>query len=296
MSATRLSDLPIPPRPDYFGPDGAPPGVRLQFDAFVNASGNPWYRNRPLIRPRVAVVHTNAAQREGTLQSQINWGNSAADRTKPHYAVNWPQPTKLVPSDRRAIGNATPLWFEEHEGERDCSYWTLNVETADSGTLADPGISDFLSESVHGTIEVRHDEIVARILAYESVVWGFPLAVPVRWNATGVTTHTWPYPYPHYTTVNGKTCPGDKKKAKFRDEIIGRAQQIKDAWLRPHKEDDMKFIRIKGYADQFLAIPVSAETKSRMQANSAPVMRVLSEVPKAELEEFFGYPLTAYKD
>jgi len=218
----RLLDFPIPPKPDYFGPDGAPPGIAVDFTALKSADGYPWYLSRPKITPRVAIVHTNAANHEGSLQSSINWGNAAANNTKPHYHFNAPQPTKVVPTDRRGIANATPGWYEDQTGEVDCSYWTISMETADSGMLDDPAVSDFLYD---------HAELVARALAYESIVWDFPLIVPDVWNGTGIATHTWPFPYPAYTTARGKTCPGDKKKATFRDQIVPRAQQIKAAWL-----------------------------------------------------------------
>ena len=214
-----LTDLEIPPRPDYFGPDGAPPGVALQLDAFGT-----WADGRPTITPRVGVVHTNAASVEGSLASQIRWGNAGTNNTKPHYCVNAPQPTKVLRSDLRAIANSTNSSIERQYGERDASFWSIAIETADSGTKADPGVSDFLYD---------HAEIVARIIAYESIVWNIPVVVPDVWNSTGWVTHTWPFPYPHFTTVPGKTCPGAKKKVTFREQIIPRAVQLVAAWTTP---------------------------------------------------------------
>lgn len=214
---TRLLDLPIPPKPDRFTPEGAPPGVAVDLFAY-----GPWTAGRPKIKPRVAIVHTNAARKEGSLQSQINWANASSSNTHPHYALNAPQPTKLLATDRRAIANSTPKWLEDQDGETDCSYWTIAIESADSGIDNDPGVSDFLYD---------HAELCARILAYESVVWGFPLAYPVKWNGTGVACHTEPFP-DAYTLYPGKTCPGAKKKKAVRDEILPRAQQIRAAWLR----------------------------------------------------------------
>ncbi len=211
-----LLDLPIPTRPRYFGPDGCPPGVVLQLTAFGT-----WAIERTKIRPRVGVVHTNAASVESQLQGQINWGNASANNTKPHYAVNRPQPTKLLRTDLRAIANSTGSDIETRYGERDSSFWSIAIETADSGYNADPGISDFLYD---------HAEIVARIMAYESIVWNIPIVVPTVWNSTGWVTHTWPFPYPYFTTAAGKTCPGAKKKATFREQLIPRAAQLVRAW------------------------------------------------------------------
>lgn len=220
---TALKDLPIPPRPAYFGSDGAPPGVAVNFDAFGQ-----WDDLRPIIKPTTAVVHTNAATVEASLQSQINWGNAAANNTKPHYAVNRPQPTKFVPSNRRAIGNSSFLSVEQEAGVDDVSYWTLVIETADSGTNADPGISDFLYD---------HAEIVARILAYESIVWDIPLVTPKVWTDPGVVSHTDPFPFPYFTIKYGKSCPGDKKKARVRGDVLARANQIRAAWTADPEDD-----------------------------------------------------------
>lgn len=252
-----LLDLPIPPKPAAFTPEGAPPGVEVDYDsqwAFKSDGITPdksrrYWQSRPKIKTRVAIVHTNAAQGEGTTQSAINWGNIKASNTHPTYAVNWPKCVKLLPSDRRSVANSTEDWYEKQENQSDASFWTLSIETADTGTKADPAISDFLTVSKYGPIEVRHDEIVARILAYESIVWGFPLEAPKEWDGTGVAAHTFPFPHPAYTIQEGKTCPGPKKSKALFDRILPRARQIRAAWLAPvitpPMEDDMpEFVKV----------------------------------------------------
>lgn len=221
-----LLDLPIPPKPAEFSHMGAPPGVVVDFDAFLWDDGTPWWQHRPIITPITQVVHTNAASGEGSLQSQINWGNAGIrSNTHPHYAVNAPQPTKLVPSNRRGIGNSSLYTAEREAGVQDCSFWSLVIETADAGfngsTPVD-GKGDFLYD---------HAEIVARILAYESIVWNIPLAYPERWTDPGSITHTEPFGYPYFTIRQGKICPGPAKKLTFRQQILPRAQQIRAAWL-----------------------------------------------------------------
>lgn len=243
--------LPIPPRPSYFGPDGAPPGIRLMLDAYNTLDdGLPWTPTRPRIEPRLGIVHTNAASVEASVHSSINFGRNTRtpdgrNTTKPHYLVAEPFSAKVLRTDLRGIANSTEDWFQEAEGEQDVSFWSYAIETADTGTKADPAISDFLKagQSVHGPVDVPHAELVARIFAYESIVHNHPLVVPDRWNGTGIVTHTWPYPYPHYTTKRGKTCPGQKKIATFNNEIIHRATLIREAWLGDTmEEDDMKYL------------------------------------------------------
>lgn len=224
--------LPIPPRPAYFGPDGAPPGVELRLDAFGT-----WATGRPTITPRVAVVHTNGASVEASVQSSINYGNAGTNNTKPHYHVG-DRPAKVLRTDLRSIANSTGETIEAQYGERDASFWTISIETADmGGTYAvRQGINwptdcgPFLERPGDQPDDA---EIVARILAYESIVYGFPLAVPDRWNGEGVVAHTEPWPYPYFTTVRGKTCPGTTKKRQVFDEILPRARQIAAAWTAP---------------------------------------------------------------
>jgi hypothetical protein len=232
-----LYDLPVPARPEQFTPEGAPPGVRVNFEAYGD-----WVAGRPIIFPRLIVVHTNGASVESSTDAQIRWGNSAPERTKPHYLVG-DKPVKVVPSNRRAIANATGDDLEQETGERDVSFWSLSIETADMGGNAalregrrwPTDCGPFLTRPGN---QADDAEIVARILAYESIVHGFPLEVPAEWNGSGAVTHTWPFPYPHYTLVRGKTCPGETKVAQFRDEIIPRARKIRAVWLNEPVEGD----------------------------------------------------------
>lgn len=238
-------DAPIPPRPDYFGPDGAPPGVELRLDVF-----GAWVDQRPTITPRVAVVHTNGASVEASVQSSINYGNAGTNNTKPHYHVG-DRPAKVLRSDLRSIANSTGSTIEDLYGERDASFWTLAIETADmGGTYAvRQGINwptdcgPFLERPGDQPDDA---EIVARILAYESLIPGqeFPLDVPDAWNGEGVVAHTEPWPYPHFTTVRGKTCPGTTKKAQLFDEILPRARRIAAAWTTPEppQEEPVRYI------------------------------------------------------
>lgn len=311
-----IRDLPIPPRPDYFGPDGAPPGIGLALDTWDrDVGGQPWYATRPLGRKRGALVHTNAANAEGSRASQERWGNSSTNRTKPHYLINeGPSlysdqvgPVKVLRSDARAIANATPSWYEEQTGEIDCSYWLIAIETADDGT-ADGGVGDFLvaGRSEFGPVEVPHAELVARVFAYESIVHDFYCTVLNPWNGSGIATHTWPFPYPAFTTVAGKTCPGPQKKATFREQIVPRAQAIRAAWLAPPtppEEDDMgqiNYIRLRFrdetgrlFDDQAMALPIgSREALIKLDADDDRLFTATIDATRAELEAELGFRLT----
>lgn len=222
-----LLDLPIPPRPTEFSPFGAPPGVATNFTAFKaydsagQITSNPWWQTRLVIKPRLQLVHTNGASREGSLQSQINHANNGPNTTHPHYAVNAPQPTKFVPSDRKGIGNYR------------VADWSIVIETADAGWPTPGNAGGFLYD---------HAEIVARILAYESIVAELlgstmPLTYPDRWDGDGSACHTEPFAYPYWSNSIGKACPGDTKKRQVRDEILPRARQIRAAWLADPSED-----------------------------------------------------------
>lgn len=220
-----LLNRPVPPAPTEYSAYGAPPGVVVDLNAY-RRNGRPWWETRPIIRPRLQLVHTNGAQNESSVQGQVNWGNADPDQnTHAHYLFNRPRVTKVLPTDRRGIGNAT---HKNHRGGYgNVSDWSLVYETADSGTLDDPSISDFLYD---------HAEMVARVLAYESIVHDIPLSYPTEWHGAGTACHTEPFGYPYWTIRRGKTCPGFKKKKTVREQILPRARQIRAAW----KEDDMR--------------------------------------------------------
>lgn len=238
-----LLDLPIPPRPDTFSPFGAVAGVAIDFDAYEVGPGWPGWEGRPKITPRVGVIHTNAASREGSLESQTNWANTPTAsgmlwNTHPHYAFNHPQPTKLLPSNRRGIGNATRSDTEIENtvdplGRKDASFFSLVIESADAGTIA--GLGEFLYD---------HAELIAQTMAYETIVaeqlgGSMPLDVPDVWFGEGWATHTWPFDADSgaYTIRAGKTCPGGAKKQQFRADLLPRARQICEAWTTPEEPD-----------------------------------------------------------
>jgi hypothetical protein len=174
--------------------------------------------------------------------------------THAHYMVNQGHESgaaalKALPSDRRGIGNSTGSSLEpenqtDPSNRRDSSYFSLVIESRDRG---DGGESGFIGNDA---------ELVARILAYESIAGGFPLELPAVWWGEGCATHTWPFDYPAYTTRPGKTCPGSGKKSEFAEWVLPRARIIRQAWdtpVPPPKDTIMDPFRFRhvDYADQF---------------------------------------------
>lgn len=240
-----------PPKPN-FSPTGVPVGMEARLSAYHDGNGNLWWPTRPIIKPRVTVVHTNAAQGEGNVTSAINWGNqSPYGNTHPHWQVDRNQAYRLVPSDRRAIGNSTARHIEEAWDERDSSFWSIVIETADMGTKA-AAAAGYPSGDL-GPFIGNQVELVAQIVAYEAATWGIPLKPQSVWNQPGTITHTDPFGVGYFTTVSGKTCPGDTKKQQFWDEVLPRAVEIYQAWTappEPPKDDEMTDEQLKALTDR----------------------------------------------
>ena len=173
-----------PPRPDRFHPGVPPPGFLLKLVSF--------WQERRHITPRLQLVHTNAASREGSIEASWRWsqrntepgaihGNPVGSKyyTIPHFQVDRDgSGALLLPLDRQSITNARANSF------------SIGIETADSGYLADPSISAFTDKQA---------ETVAVALAYAA--WGYqiPLEYPTAWDGTGSACHTEPFGYPYWT-------------------------------------------------------------------------------------------------
>ena len=268
-----IVNQPIPPLDHEPHAAGAPPGVITDFDAFKRWDGGPggWHLSRPGIVPRIIIVHTNAARGEGSSQSQKNWGNASENNTKPHYCINNPTPFKGVPTDRRAIANSTGGNLEAATGERDCSFWTIAIETADPGSDHSPQAPDGSGVALD-FVSDEHAELCARIIAYEAIAWDIPLQVPLAWNGTGLVTHTEPFPFPHYTTKKGKSCPTHPKKERvLRGDVWARTRELYDAWTgaEPAPADDGSTTTSRagatGPTTEWSAIPLSDRRIAAMQ-------------------------------
>lgn len=195
-----------PAKPSAFHPETPPPGFESKLISF--------WRDRPIITPRLQLVHTNGASREGNIQASYNWANQpGSGHTIPHCQIDRDgRGAMMLPSNRKGIANYKAADF------------SLGFETADTGYLADPTISAFTDKQA---------ESVAVCLAYYAWGYKFPLAYPRVWDGPGTACHTEPFSYPYWTNSNGKICPGSKKKAQMRDLVLPRAREILTAWLAP---------------------------------------------------------------
>lgn len=204
---------PIPPKPAVFTPEAAPVGVGVDYVSF--------WQSRGFIKPRIQLAHTNAANGQGSIESSKQWAESAPGaHTLPHYQVDRDgRACKFLPTNRKGIANQTVAEYRGSHGT--VQDWSLAYETADTGTIDDPTISDYTDVQA---------ETLATIFAYESIVHGIPLELPTEWYGSGTASHTDPFGYPYWTNARGKTCPGAKKKARLRSEILLRAQTIVTAW------------------------------------------------------------------
>lgn len=227
----------IPPKPAAFTPAGAPDGVEVRFVTFLDA--------RPSITPRSIFVHTNGASGEGSIDSAWNWAHAAPNKnTVPHYQVDRAhngvlRARKMLPSNRQGIANATitsghkdwPKLTAAQQasilaaGNKSIATWSLAIETADLGWPTPGGACGF---------EEQQGEKIAEILAYESIVWGFPLVRLPAWDGAGVAAHTEPFTRP-FTTLYVKPCPGDAKKADLWSWVLPRAVEIAAAWTAPDR-------------------------------------------------------------
>ena len=229
-------------KPQEFTAHGAPPFVESKLSAYksFDGSGRPWYETRQVIEPRIGLIHTNGAENEGTIESAINWGNRSASNTHPHYQVDRFRAAKLVPTDRRAIGNATVDSYQGTHG--DISFFSLVIETADEGWPtpnrpdAPGGTVGFIGDQV---------EMIAQIMAYESIVHPkLVLATPTVWYGQGWGTHTDPFGYPYTTIVKGKPCPGLQKKIEFIQQVLPLARVIRAEWTGVERKEDMEILDI----------------------------------------------------
>lgn len=256
-------------------PEEAPPGVEIKW--LPRPSGAAWadwlkqhpapmtvMESRPIIQPRLILVHTNGASGQGNRTSAYNWSMAAPNNTKPHYQVDMDgTATKFLPSNRKAIGNGSVPSLTNGKMAADFS---LVIETADPGWGAGkPGPTAGFSTAQATMLE--------QIIAYECSLWHIPVAYPDSWDGEGVACHTEPFGYPYWTIDKGHVCPGIQKKIEMREMVLPHVAMllghpIPNPTPNPSEEDDMidttRLVRQKGYANVFLvdvnsAMPVSAE-------------------------------------
>lgn len=204
--------LVLPPRPALFDPEVPPPGFELKLISF--------WRDRPKITPRLQLIHTNWANREGSIEASWNWANAGGGNTIPHFQVDRDgRGAMLLPLDRKGIANYQ------------AAYFSIGIETADRGLLVDPSPA-----GSYFTVEQAHSVAVA--LAYCAWGFGIPLDEPKTWDGSGTACHTEPFGYPYWTNSAAKRCPGERKIAQCHDVVVPRARLILNAWRHPTTTGD----------------------------------------------------------
>lgn len=189
-----------------FAPDVPPPGFEKKLISF--------WQDRPLITPRLQLVHTNGNPGEIHIENVYNWANQpGTGHTIPHFQIDRDgRAAMMLPLNRKGIANYR------------ASDFSIAIETADTGTNDDPTISQFTDIQA---------EKVAQALAYSAALFKIPLAYPTAWDGAGTACHTEPFGYPYWTNAQGKICPGAKKKSWVRRFLIPRAADLVEQWTAP---------------------------------------------------------------
>jgi hypothetical protein len=209
--------LSIPTEPSVLSPERPPPGYRIKLVTFND--------RRKLITPRLQLAHTNAAASAGSIESSWNWsqrntwdgyiyGNPAGSKytTIPHFQVDLDgDAAMLLELNRQGIVNARANPF------------SIGYETADRGWRTDP----YPTGSYFTEPQLQK---MANGFAYCSMLFKIRLEYPTTWDGNGSACHTEPFSYPYWTSFEGKTCPGNRKKTQVRDVILPHARKIVAAW------------------------------------------------------------------
>ena len=242
---------------------------------------------RRTIRPRVIILHTNAAGSAVSLQS--NWNHAVNGGTQAHFQVQGgfhPDGTvgayQFLPTDREGVGswNADPF--------------AITIETQDNGATP----IEKLRTTPWTPAQV---EAIAQVCAVECRRWGIPARIADRWDGSGIGWHRqwgintvnapskgWGVPvgtqrgYVNpWTMAAGKTCPEDARIAQV-PAVVARVQQILAGTGEGDgstEVDDVDVINPTGTAAKFLRGAVlvwitSGAQEQRLVAEHGPVKQV----------------------
>lgn len=158
---------------------------------------------QPNIKPRSAILHTNAG---GTPSKSLwAWIKRADVTGEPHFQISYTGAEQYMPLNRRADCNySANRWLENGQW-----YGAISFETQDNGGAT--------VETTPWTLEqVR---MMVNILTCICVVYGVQCTQPATWNASGIGHHSL-FPFQGvlskaWTNVRGKTCPGRARKAQM---------------------------------------------------------------------------------
>lgn len=172
-------------------------GPNLAYRAIPEAA------TQPKIKPRSAILHTNAGG--SSSKSLWAWISRASVTGEPHFQIGYTGSEQYMPLDVRADCNySANRWLEAGQW-----FGAISFETQDSGG-ASVEITPWTTEQVR---------MMVNILTCICVVYGVQCTQPGTWNASGIGHHSL-FPFQGvlskaWTNVRGKTCPGRARKAQM---------------------------------------------------------------------------------
>jgi len=158
---------------------------------------------QPIIKPRSAILHTNA----GKTSARSLWAyyTNPLVSGESHLQVSFDGVEQYLPFTRRADCN-----YSANRWRDGSTMWgAISFETQDLGAA-----------TVDTTPwSLQQLESMIATLTCLAVVYGIQCTQPATWNASGIGHHTL-FPFqgigrPAWTNVRGKTCPGRARIAQM---------------------------------------------------------------------------------
>ena len=160
---------------------------------------------QPKIRPRSAILHTNAGS--SGAKSLWAWITRAGNTGEPHFQVGFDRVEQYMPLDVRADCNYSANSFKLPGSNT--VHGAISFETQDKGS-ASLNVTPWSLDQVHSMVG---------ILTCLAVVYGVQCTQPATWDASGIGHHSL-FPFggigsKAWTNVRGKTCPGKARIAQM---------------------------------------------------------------------------------
>lgn len=164
--------------------------------------------SQPIIKPRMAIIHTNAGPRKTW------WGSLLAYMRRDDISLE----AHFIPQMDGTIAQSFPL-----NRRADCNY-KANSFFLPGGSIRYGAISFECQDEGYATLDVTpltldQSRSIINALTCISVCYGVLCTAPPAWNDSGIGHHVL---FPNdWTNVPGKTCPG---KARIRQMDYIRAE------------------------------------------------------------------------
>jgi N-acetylmuramoyl-L-alanine amidase len=137
-----------------------------------------------VVKPRIAILHSNSGPRSSSWRNLFNWWRQPSVTGEPHFQVDLDGTVaQMMPLNRRADCNAKANRIA----------WSF--ETQDRGAAS--------VESTEWTLEQLASMI--GVLTALCVCYRLPCYAVTGWNASGIGYHS---QFPEWSIYRGKTCPG----------------------------------------------------------------------------------------